>query len=189
MRVVTLAVAVVTALMLMACGGRPRSSEDSSGMGSSELAGKPWVTSIIQGNLPAERPVITEECFTYYNYDYLADHQSNPSMAIVEHMGEIRDANVRVIKGASKASHGLDQLRIFFGQASDIERLKETGLAERQFRQVGLMWRESVHSGKGLDAPKDGSLSRESTPLTPRRGNRRVTIRKHVLFSIKIRKT
>ena len=49
---------------------------DASAEATGELAGKPWVTSILQGNLPAEQPEVKDDLYAHYNYDYLAAHQT-----------------------------------------------------------------------------------------------------------------
>lgn len=128
-RVATFALAVVTAVTLVACGG-DKPSEGSSILESSVLVGKPWVTSVIQGNLPPEQPLVTDDLYTHFNYDYLADHQLVTSSMIQDHAGELQTENLKVIKDTSKVSHDLDQLRIFYGQAADAERLRRTGLSE-----------------------------------------------------------
>lgn len=150
-RVLSLVVTLVTALTLVACGTTAQdatgSSDDaastSGGASTSVVAstymsdtegldGKPWVTSIIQGNLPAEQPALTDDLFTHYTYDYLSAHQQEAGMTMTDCAGELKTVNLAVIKDESKTSHDLEQLRIFFDQASDTERLKETGLSEIQ---------------------------------------------------------
>ena len=107
-------------------------SEGSGESAAAELYGKPWVTSIVQGNLPAEAPEVTDDLYTHYAYDYLAAHQVQPSTAMLDNAAELQTANLAVIKDSSKTGHDLDQLRIFFEQAADAETLQKTGLAEVQ---------------------------------------------------------
>ena len=139
--ITALAFALLVALALVACGGNADSSASMSADGASatassaatgELSGKPWVTSVIQGNLPAEPPAAKDDLYTHGNYDYLAEHQSQPSSAMIDHAAELQEANLAVIKDASKSGHDLDQLRIFFDQAADTEALQKTGLADVQ---------------------------------------------------------
>ena len=133
--------ALVMALVLVACGGSASSSASSAASGSSasassvassasanassaataELAGKPWVTSIIQGNLPAEAPAAKDDLYTNSNYEYLAAHQAQPSSAMIDHATELQATNLTTIKDTSKSNHDLDQLRIFYNQAADAE--------------------------------------------------------------------
>ena len=151
-KTITLLFALAMVLALAACGGNAGSSTSSSAevAGSSaisstdvsstsaspeatnELAGKPWVTSIIQGNLPAQAPSVKDDLYTHANYDYLAAHQDKPSSATKDHAAELQSTNLAVIKDASKSSHDLEQLRIFFNQAADTATLQKTGLADVQ---------------------------------------------------------
>lgn len=144
-RVVALAFALAMALVLVACGGSAggsassSASSDSAGASASassaatdELAGKPWVTSILQGNLPAEQPEAKNDLYTHYAYDYLEAHQLQPSSALADHATELEATNLAVIKDSSKTGHDLDQLRIFFDQAADAEGLQKAGLSEIQ---------------------------------------------------------
>ena len=143
----TLFLTLIMALVLVACGGDAGDSADASAGGeetsaaasteasvesTGELKGKPWVTSILMGNLPPEQPEMKDDLFTHYTYDYLASHQLQPSSAILDHAAELQAANLAMIKDESKTGHDLEQLRIFFGQASDTEGLKEKGLADLQ---------------------------------------------------------
>ena len=107
-------------------------STSASSAATGELAGKPWVTSIIQGNLPAEAPSIKDDLYTHANYEYLAAHQTQPSLAMKDYAAELQTTNLAAIKDTSKSSHDLDQLRIFFNQAADTETLQKTGLADVQ---------------------------------------------------------
>ena len=97
-----------------------------------ELMGKPWVTTIFQGNLPAEQPEAKDDLYTHYNYEYLASHQEQPSMKAVEYGSELQETNLTVIEDTSKTSHDLEQLRIFYEQASDAEELQKRGLSDVQ---------------------------------------------------------
>ena len=141
---------LVIALMLAACGGNTGNSTSVSGSGANasasgsvggtsasatatgELAGKPWVTSIIQGNLPAEAPTAKDDLYTHSNYEYLAAHQAKPGSTMRDHAAELQTTNLAAIKDTSMSSHDLDQLRILFDQASDVETLQKTGLTEVQ---------------------------------------------------------
>ena len=125
-----------------------------------ELAGKPWVTSIIQGNLPSEAPAAKDDIYTHYNYEYLAAHQAQSSTAAQDHAAELQATNLAVIKDASKTGHDLDQLRIFYEQAADIETLQETGLAGVQ---PFLDRIDAVTSIKDMNA----LLSSDDFPFSP----------------------
>ena len=140
-KITALVLTLVMALTLVACGGNTGNSISSSAGGvnasvssatTGELAGKPWVTSIIQGNLPAGAPAAKDDLYTHNNYNYLAAHQTQPSSTMNDHATELQTTNLATIKDSSKSSHDLDQLRIFFNQASDTETLQKTGLSEVQ---------------------------------------------------------
>jgi len=146
-KIAAVAFAFTMALTLVACGESGSSSASSSASGesvsaaasasassgtASELAGKPWVTSILQGNLPAEQPEAKDDLFTHNAYDYLASHQLQPSSMMKDCSTELMDFNLAMIKDESKSGHDLEQLRIFFNQAADAEALQKTGLSELQ---------------------------------------------------------
>lgn len=139
------ALALVLVLSLVGCGATGHSAGSSGGGESSstsasasssakakELAGKPWVTSLLSGNLPDERPEAKDDLYTYYCYDYIASHQGNDAMLLDDTTVELREANTAVIKDSSKTSHELEQLRIFYNQAADLDALKKAGLSEIQ---------------------------------------------------------
>ena len=131
--------ALAMTVVLVACGGgaggtppTDGSNAEQAAAASGELAGKPWVTSIMQGNLPAEKPEAKDDLYTHYAYDYLAAHQEQPGSRVDEYTAELQSTNLASIKDTSKSNHGLDQLRIFFNQAADTETLQKTGLSEVQ---------------------------------------------------------
>ena len=171
-RLTSLALALVLAFVLTACGGgtgdaanassagettaestdagtgegTTETATDDEGAGASEgeaseeqpagLVGKPWVTSMLQGNLPVEEPEAKDDLYAHYAYDYLVAHQNestNPNVsAMADHAGELKDTVVAAIKDESKAGHDLEQLRIFYNQAADTDALEATGLSEVQ---------------------------------------------------------
>ena len=144
-KIAAAAFAFAMAFTLVACGGSGNGSTSSSASGESasaaasasseatgELVGKPWVTSILQGNLPAEQPEAKDDLFTHNAYDYLANHQLQPGSSMQDYSTEPKDFNLAMIKDESKSGHDLEQLRIFFNQAADAETLQKTGLTELQ---------------------------------------------------------
>ena len=143
-----LVLASFLSLVLTACGAAPdselmpavsdnattstdtdASSEDSQ---SGELEGKPWVTSVLQNNLPPERPDLKDDMYTSYDYDYLSAHQEEGGNPGTDHSDDLRNAVTAVIKDDSKTNHNLEQLRIFYNQAADRQAIKEAGLSEIQ---------------------------------------------------------
>lgn len=133
-RTVVMIIILVTCVTLVACGATQTQTQttDTSSAKSGELMGKPWVTSILQGNLPPQRPEAKDDLYTHYNYDYLAAHQEQRGSTMNDHAAELQGTCVATIKDTSKSSHDLDQLRIFFNQAADAETIKKVGLSEVQ---------------------------------------------------------
>ena len=143
-----LALALFLSLVLTACGTAPESeltpavsnsAATSTEAGTSakdsqthKLEGKPWVTSILQNNLPPERPDLKDDMYTSYNYDYLSAHQKEGGSPAADHSNDLRNAVTAVIKDGSKTNHDLEQLRIFYNQAADRQAIKEAGLTEIQ---------------------------------------------------------
>ena len=144
----TLALALFLSLVLTACGAAPESelapaasnsATTSTEAGTSakdsqthKLEGKPWVTSILQNNLPPEQPDLKDDMYTSYNYDYLSAHQTEGGNPTADHSDDLRNAVTAVIKDGSKTNHDLEQLRIFYNQAADRQAIKEAGLTEIQ---------------------------------------------------------
>ena len=109
-----------------------QANEEPAEEGDGELYGKPWVMSIVQGNLPSERPELKDDFYTHYAYDFLSTHQEQSGAKISEYASDLMRANLALIEDSTQSNHDLDQLRIFFGQAMDTETLQARGLAEVQ---------------------------------------------------------
>lgn len=134
-RVTATLVSLAMVVSLVACGGGAQdtaSTGTNSEQASNELYGKPWVTSILQGNLPAEQPELRDDFYTHFNYEYLSEHQLKPGSAVAEHADELKEANLALIKDESKKGHDLEQMRILYNQASDFESLENQGMSELQ---------------------------------------------------------
>ncbi len=98
----------------------------------SELFGSPWVTSVVQGNLPAERPDAKDDLYTCLNYDYLKEHQNSPEAYMTSVKDDIQKAVINAINDESRTDNEIQQLRILYNQLSDTETLKNTGFSEVQ---------------------------------------------------------
>lgn len=98
------------------------------------IDGYPWATSVESGNLPYEKPEMQDDLFTYYNYEFLSAHQDDDKYksTFSEYSDYVRKAVVGIINDETKKGHALDQMRIFYDQASDIETLEKLGLSELQ---------------------------------------------------------
>ena len=94
--------------------------------------GTPWVATFETGSLPEEAPDVKDDLYTHYNYDYIASHQGKDITQIASHQNEIKDYALATIKDESKTGHDLEQMRILFNQASDVEALKREGLSGLQ---------------------------------------------------------
>lgn len=139
-----LVLALLLSFVLVACGansGSTGSSTDSTqsdadtgatSTATTELTGKPWTMSILIGNLPTEQPEAKDDLYTHYDYDYLVSHQDKDSSAINDYANELQTSVTAIIKDESQTSHDLNQLRIFYNQAADIEALQAAGLSEIQ---------------------------------------------------------
>ncbi len=131
--------ALMLAFVLTACGGNANgpsgqdAGTDATATQQTGLVGKPWVTSVLQGNLPPEVPEAKNDLYTNAAYDYLAAHQMEMGgNAMTDHANELRDSVLSVIADESKTGHALEQLRLFYNQAADTNALKEIGTSEIQ---------------------------------------------------------
>ena len=135
---------LVATLGLVGCGGDASNSSSSSAgtnpdassvptaAATGELVGKPWVSSMLQGNLPTQAPEAKDDLYTHYAYDWLNEHQAQPAGNMLAHSSEFPTAIADIVNDESKSNPELDQLRIFYRQALDAETLKKTGLSEVQ---------------------------------------------------------
>ena len=96
-----------------------------------ELYGSPWVTSIFAGNLPDAAPEAADDLYLHYDYEYIADHQNSAYASVLnDAQAELPNAVIKAIKDESLTSTEMDQLRIFYGQAADLDALEAAGLNE-----------------------------------------------------------
>lgn len=103
-------------------------STSTSGDASGQIHGKPWVTSIFPENLPAAAPEATDDLYLHYNFDFLQANKDNgPIRASTQAEDELRDSVTTIINDASVQSPELEQLRIFYEQARDIETREAAG--------------------------------------------------------------
>ena len=107
-------------------------SPTSTAAAGSTLYGKPWVTSVLIGNLPPTRPDIKDDVYTHFSYDYLTRHQERTSLRYTEGNSDIQNTLLEVINDKSYTGDGIDQMRILFEQAKDQEALKKIGFSEVQ---------------------------------------------------------
>lgn len=131
----TLLLAAFLAVGVTACGQPAEADESTQASGSAQtqpegLYGSPWITSIFIGNLPEEAPKATDDLYLHYSYDYATQHQDGYASVLSDNANELKTTMTSMIKGASAESDELDQLRIFYDQAADIDSLEAAGAGE-----------------------------------------------------------
>ena len=95
-----------------------------------ELFGSPWVNSMIIGNLPETAPDLKDDFYAAVNYDVLAANQGGVYMPIMTAAAEIEAAVTALLQDGSLAGDEIDQLKIFWEQAADMEALRSAGYSE-----------------------------------------------------------
>ena len=97
------------------------------------LYGKPWVTAMDAGNLPEEAPAAVDDLILHYTYDIVKEHQDGSEYnGLAATSGELKDFMLAYLQDEANDSHDMQQLRLFFDQASDFAALKEAGISELQ---------------------------------------------------------
>lgn len=95
-----------------------------------ELFGSPWVNSMVTGNLPETAPEEKDDFYAAVNYDFLAASQAaGMSMPLAASAGEIQAAVMSLLQDESLSGNGIDQLKIFWEQAADMDALREDSLS------------------------------------------------------------
>lgn len=138
-----LAFICVLALLFSAasCTKQPENSKDnvSNTVNVSENTsfGTPWADSCLAENLPARAPEAKDDLYLHYNRDLLEEHAGSFYMQASAIDSAVQDHAKAVLageagKGLSDGSYSqaeLDQLRILYQQASDLDALKEAGIS------------------------------------------------------------
>ncbi len=151
------------------------------------LYGSPWVASVFTGNLPEAAPEAADDLYLHYNYDFAASHQEDPyASPRYETQGELQAAVTKTIKDTSIESAELEQLRIFYNQAADIEAREAAGAEELK------PYLKAVSETQSLSELEELLLS-ESFPFSPwidttvsaidMKSNMSVAIMPHMLFT------
>ena len=168
-RVWAIALAAIMAVGLVACSQQgqapasgsasPQSSADA--QGEDALYGSPWVTSVFAGNLPDAAPDAADDLYLHYAYDYAAAHQDVSFASVADDAkGELQTAVTATIKDTSLKSPELEQLRIFYDQATDMEALEAAGADELK------PYLQAVKDVKSLDELEAVLLS-DDFPFSP----------------------
>jgi len=95
-----------------------------------ELFGSPWVNSMVIGNLPETAPDLKDDFYAAVNYDVLAANQGGMYMPIMFGAAEVEAAVTALLQDGSLEGDEIDQLKIFWEQAADIEALREAGYSQ-----------------------------------------------------------
>ena len=119
-----------------------------------------WATTVETGRLPAEKPDPKDDIYTYYNYDFLSANQGEYKTPNDAFSDELKDAVTEVIKDENNTWHSLEQLRIFYAQAADLEKINSLGMSPLQ-PYLDMIDRVSTIEGF------NELLSSEDFPFTP----------------------
>ena len=93
--------------------------------------GSPWVSSVFAGNLPDNAPAAVDDLYTHYAYDFASAHQDAAYASVVDDaQGELQASVTAVVEDNSVDNPELEQLRIFYAQAADIDARETAGAAE-----------------------------------------------------------
>ena len=144
-RPIAFLLAMIMLLALSACGSKPSGGESASNepvsdVPAAELAGFPWINSLLTGNIPVEAPDVKDDLFLHYNFDEISKHQGEYYSMMVTHQTDVADyVSAKLASGELKASENssyadaeLEQLNILYKQASDLEALANEGLSQIQ---------------------------------------------------------
>ena len=107
------------------------SEQSSTAQDEGALYGSTWVASIVTGNLPDAAPQATDDLYLHYAYDYAAQHQDDSFASVIdEARGQLQDAVTATIEDDAVKSPELEQLRIFYDQAADMDAIQAAGAEE-----------------------------------------------------------
>ena len=138
---------LVSMLVLAACGGNAASSSSSSASASdasssvaatsseaqqAEPFGKPWLVSIVEGNIPEAAPDAKDDLYLALDYDSIAAHQGEVWINATAYTGELQEKTVDAIGKKDASDPEVAQFRILYDQAADWDTLAKTGLSEVQ---------------------------------------------------------
>ena len=106
--------------------------------GAEAVFGKPWANSLVFGNVPSEAPDARDDLYLHYNYDtllgcegvYYMQMQSNEWVLTDYVLELLMDETRGAPSDAAYTDEELEQLRVFFRQASDLETLTREGISE-----------------------------------------------------------
>ena len=90
-----------------------------------ELYGKPWIDSLVTGNIPEEAPDVKDDLFLHYNFEELKAHQGEMYSILTASTNNVRNyVSDKLEAGTLAASESstysdaeLTQMNIFYEQA------------------------------------------------------------------------
>ena len=91
--------------------------------------GSPWINSTVIGNLPEKAPAAVDDFYLSVNYDVQQEHPGEVFLYMFSHANDLQDAVIGLIHDEAVTDPEMEQLRIFFRQASDMEALEKEGTA------------------------------------------------------------
>jgi len=126
-RLLALALTAVLAVGLASCSQQTQTSASSKGA----PYGSPWVSSIFAGNLPDAAPAAADDLYLHYAFDYATAHRDASYASVAgDAQGELQAAVTAVVKDGSIDSPELEQLRILYNQATDLDAIEAAGADE-----------------------------------------------------------
>ena len=156
-RVLAIALIAVLAMGLVSCS-QPAQTSASSG---SAPYGSPWISSIFSDNLLDAAPAAADDLYLHYAFDYAVAHKDAAHASVAEDArGELQAAVTAIVKDGSVESPELEQLRLFYNQATDLDAIEAAGADELK------PYLRTVLDTKSLDELEAVLLS-ETFPFSP----------------------
>ncbi len=97
-----------------------------------EPFGKPWLVSILEGNIPNEAPDAKDDLFLSLDYDLIAEHQGDNWTNATAYSDELKTKTLDAINQKDDSDHEAEQFKIFVEQAADMDALAKAGISEVQ---------------------------------------------------------
>ncbi|MDO4537912.1 MAG: hypothetical protein Q4B54_07105, partial [Coriobacteriales bacterium] len=90
-----------------------------------EPAGEPWANTSWSTSVPAEKPKATDDLYLSVAYDWLkeAKKTGESTAKLLSDTESLKNSLTKAVSDESVKCNGLEQLRIFYKQAADVESL------------------------------------------------------------------
>ncbi len=127
-----------------------------------EYFGSPWVNTIDNTNIPADRGTPADDLNLYMNFDLFDAMRDSYDVyqGLVTGSGDLKDTVLKILQDPEITSPLLEKVRIFFNQAMDTDHLKELGIEPAR---PYLDMLDAVTDLEGLNAV----LTSEDFPFSP----------------------